>query len=301
VKHPKATAVGFTGSLHAGRALFDAAAARPRPIPVYAEMGSANPLFLLPGALHERGELIAQGLKQSVTVGVGQFCTKPGIVVGLDDEETGRFAGRFSQLMQSAPPGVMLHAGIHTSYLNGAKQVASIPGVNVAAAAEPAGAQAVPTLFTTDGQTFLKQPRLAEELFGPSTVLVVALSRDQLLDVARKMEGHLTATIHGTADDLRDYAELVDLLQQRVGRLIFNGFPTGVEVCPSMHHGGPYPATTDPRSTSVGTAAIERFARPICLQNFPQDALPPELRDDNPRQIWRLIDGQWTRDAVALR
>jgi alpha-ketoglutaric semialdehyde dehydrogenase len=296
VRHPIAAAVGFTGSLRAGRILFDAAAARPHPIPVYAEMGSVNPVFLLPGALAERGEQIAQGLKQSVTIGVGQFCTKPGVVVGIDDQTTRKFADLAAELMKSASPGAMLHAGIHSAYLEGVRQVSQVPGVRVAAvSATPAGTQAVPTLFLADGDTFLAHQRLGEELFGPSAVLVTASSRQQMLRIARQLEGHLTATIHGTPQDLLEFAELVDVLQQKVGRLIFNGFPTGVEVCPSMQHGGPYPATTDDRTTSVGTAAIERFARPLCWQNFPQQTLPPELHDDNPRNIWRLVDGQLIR------
>jgi len=299
VTHPSISAVGFTGSLGAGRALFNAAAARPRPVPVYAEMGSVNPVFLLPGALAQRGREIAEGLKQSVTLGVGQFCTKPGVVVALHGSAARQFIGTASELMRSAPPGALLHAGVHTSYLRGVKEVSAVPGVQVASAApSPQRMQAVPTLFTADAQTFLAHYRLREELFGPSTVVVTADSREQMLQIARELDGHLTATIHGTPDDLRDFAELVDVLRERVGRLIFNGFPTGVEVCPSMQHGGPYPATTDSRTTSVGTAAIERFVRPICYQNFPKEALPPELQDSNPRGIWRLIDGEWTREPI---
>ena len=296
VRHPLTAAVGFTGSLKAGRALFNAAAARPNPIPIYAEMGSVNPVFLLPGALAERGEQIAQGLKQSVTLGVGQFCTKPGVVVGIESEATRRFVTIAADLMKAASPGALLHAGIHTAYLEGVKQISKVPGVNVAAATSvPPNMQVIPTLFTTSADTFLAHERLGEELFGPSAVLITASSKEQMMRIARELEGHLTATIHGTPDDLREFADLVDVLQQKVGRLIFNGFPTGVEVCASMQHGGPYPATTDARTTSVGTAAIERFVRPICLQNFPQGALPPELRDDNPRKIWRMVDGQMTR------
>jgi alpha-ketoglutaric semialdehyde dehydrogenase len=296
VRHPLTAAVGFTGSLKAGRSLFNAAAARPNPIPVYAEMGSVNPVFLLPGALAERGEQIAQGLKQSVTLGVGQFCTKPGVVVGIDDPATRKFAASAAELMKSASPAALLHAGVHTAYLDGVKQVSKVPGVQVAAvAAAPSQTHVIPALFLADGNTFLAHERLGEELFGPSAVFVTASTKEQMMRIARELEGHLTATIHGTPADLREFAELVDVLQQKVGRLIFNGFPTGVEVCPSMQHGGPYPATTDSRTTSVGTAAIERFARPLCWQNFPQEALPPELRDDNPRGIWRLVDGQLTR------
>lgn len=299
VSHPLTEAVGFTGSLRAGRALFDAAAARPRPIPVFAEMGSVNPVFVLPNALAERSGQIAQGLKQSVTLGVGQFCTKPGVVVGLGDEAMRRFGAEVSELMRSAPPGAMLHAAIHSQYLQGVRERSAVPGVRTSATSETPGAmQAVPTLFAANGDTFLANRRLGEELFGPSVVLVTASSRQQMLQIARAMEGHLTATLHGTPDDLREFRDLIGILCQKVGRLIFNGFPTGVEVCPSMQHGGPYPATTDARTTSVGTAAIERFVRPICYQNFPPEALPPELRDDNPRRIWRLIDGQWTREAV---
>jgi NADP-dependent aldehyde dehydrogenase len=259
-------------------------------------MGSVNPVFLLPGALAQRGEQIAQGLKQSVTLGVGQFCTKPGVVVGIDDPATRKFAASVAELMKSASPAALLHAGVHTAYLDGVKQVSKVPGVQVAAvAAAPSQTQVTPTLFLADGNTFLAHERLGEELFGPSAVFVTASSREQMMRIARELEGHLTATIHGTPTDLREFAELVEVLQRKVGRLIFNGFPTGVEVCPSMQHGGPYPATTDSRTTSVGTAAIERFARPLCWQNFPQDALPEELRDDNPRKIWRLVDGQFSR------
>ena len=298
VRHPLTAAVGFTGSLRAGRALFDAAAARPRPIPVYAEMGSVNPLFLLPGALAERSEQIAQGLKQSVTLGMGQFCTKPGVIIALDNDAARQFAESFSNLMQAAPPGSLLHAGIHDAFSQGVKHVSSLAEVATASAPFPRSDQAAPTVFSTNAASFLNTPALAEELFGPSTVLVTASSRSQMLDVARRLDGHLTATIHGTPQDLVDYSDLLDILQQRVGRLIFNGFPTGVEVCPSMQHGGPYPATTDSRTTSVGTAAIERFARPLGFQNFPQQSLPPELRDDNPRGIWRLVDNKWTRDSL---
>jgi NADP-dependent aldehyde dehydrogenase len=294
VKHPATAAVGFTGSLRAGRALFDAAASRPRPIPVYAEMGSANPLFVLPGALAERGEQIAMGLKNSVTLGVGQFCTKPGIVVGLDDPQTAKFAESISKLIKEAPAGAMLHAGIESNYVKGVKEISQVAGVETIMRGT-----AAPAVFLARDDAFLSNPRLGEELFGPSTVVVTASSRGQLLEIARRMEGHLTATLHGTPSDLKDFADLVDILEQRVGRLIFNGFPTGVEVCAAMQHGGPYPATTDSRTTSVGTAAIERFVRPVAFQGFPQDALPGELRNGNPRGIWRLVDNRRTRDTIG--
>jgi len=302
VRHPRIKAVGFTGSLRAGRALFDAAAARPEPIPVYAEMGSINPVFVLPGALAERGALIATGLKASVTLGVGQFCTNPGLIVGLDDGD-GKFAAfkaEAGRLIAEGPPGVMLYPALRDEFVAEAGRFEAIPGVS-RTGGPPKGdgpAQARPTAFSVDADTFLSQPELSQEMFGPSTLLVTARSREQVLAIAGNLAGHLTATIQGNADDLQQWRDLIDLLREKVGRLIFNGFPTGVEVSPAMQHGGPYPATTDCRTTSVGTAAIERFVRPICFQNFPKAVLPPELHDKNPRGIWRLVNGERTRGEV---
>lgn len=301
VKHPLTKAVGFTGSLRAGRALFDAAAQRPDPIPVYAEMGSINPVFILPGALRERADALAEGLKGSVTLGVGQFCTCPGLAVGLRDENFMRFAGKLGELIAGAAPAPMLYPGIAQAYAAGVTRLSALDGVQsftANAAPNAAKNEAGAALFSTDAATFLQQHDLSEELFGPSTVVVGCTDRAELEAIARKLEGHLTATIHGTADDLAEYHWLVDILATKAGRLIFNGYPTGVEVCPSMQHGGPYPATTDARTTSVGTAAIERFARPVAYQNFPQEALPAELQNSNPRGIWRLVDNQLTKDAL---
>jgi 2,5-dioxopentanoate dehydrogenase len=300
VKHPLTKAVGFTGSLRAGRALFDAAGQRPEQIPVYAEMGSINPVFMLPGALRERAEALAEGVKGSVTLGTGQFCTCPGLAVGLRDENFARFADKLGNLMQSTPPAPMLYPAIAQGYAAGVAKLSSLAGlqaVTAQAAADVSKNEAGAALFATDAQTFQQHDELSEELFGPATVLVSCDSRAELEQLARKLEGHLTATIHGTAEDLIEYRWLVDILVTKVGRLIFNGYPTGVEVCPSMQHGGPYPATTDARTTSVGTAAIQRFARPVAYQNFPQEALPPELQNDNPRGIWRLVDNQLTSES----
>jgi alpha-ketoglutaric semialdehyde dehydrogenase len=230
-------------------------------------------------------------------LGVGQFCTKPGVVVAIDDDSTRRFIATASELMQAAAPGTMLHSGISAGFVEGARRLTQTPGVRTTAA-RGAGNSAVPTFFVTDANTFAKHEHLREELFGPATLVVIAPDRNQMLEIARRLDGHLTATLHGTDDDLHAYSELVDVLHTKVGRLIFNGFPTGVEVSPAMHHGGPYPATTDSRFTSVGTAAIERWARPVCYQNFPPRALPPELQDDNPRRLWRLVDGAWTRGGL---
>ncbi|MGI9173935.1 MAG: aldehyde dehydrogenase (NADP(+)) [Rhodothermales bacterium] len=302
VRHPDVRAVGFTGSLRAGRALFDAAAARPEPIPVYAEMGSVNPLFVLPGALEERGEAIAEGLAGSVTLGAGQFCTNPGVVVGMEGDALTELAASAGRRLAEMPAFTMLYENVRAGYAEGVEAVGGTAGVDVAGRAEEGNGTATPAyaaVFSTDAATFLSEERLREEVFGPSTIVVRCDSRERLEAVARGLEGSLTATIHGTTDDLREHADLVQILQQKAGRLIFNSFPTGVEVCPSMNHGGPYPATTDVRSTSVGTAAIYRFARPICYQGFPQEALPPELRDQNERGLLRMINGDYTREDVG--
>ena len=300
VKHPRTRAAGFTGSLKGGRALFDAAVSRPDPIPVYAEMGSVNPVFILPGALRERGDAIAEGLKGSVTMGNGQFCTKPGVVMGFEDPALDAFVAKLKGLMSQQPPGTLLHPGILKSYEEGLRSFGGLSTCLVKSATAPdrAKTQAEAAVFETDSGTFLKEARLREEVFGPATLIVRCATRDELERAARSMEGHLTATIHGTEADLAEFSPLVSILEERVGRLVFNGFPTGVEVCPSINHGGPYPATSDGKFTSVGTAAIYRWARPVCYQNFPQAALPQELRNRNVRKLWRLIDGRTTQEDL---
>jgi alpha-ketoglutaric semialdehyde dehydrogenase len=299
VTHPAACAVGFTGSLKGGRAIFNAAVQRQNPIPVFAEMGSVNPVFVLPGVLLERAETFAVGLQQSVTLGVGQFCTCPGMVVGLKGPAMDQFIARTEELFGSAAPATMLHAGILRSYQEGLRRLRAVEGIRMrrsAVASEELKTEAQPAVLITDAGTFLSSEELSEEIFGPSTVIVSAGSKDELMKVARGLQGHLTATIHGTKEDLNEFKDLIGVLQTKVGRLVFNGFPTGVEVCAAMHHGGPYPATTDSRSTSVGAYAIKRFARPVCFQNFPESALPLELQDRNHRNIWRIVDDQLTRD-----
>ncbi len=302
VEHPLLEAVGFTGSLGAGRALFDAAARRPRPIPVYAEMGSVNPVFVLPGALQERGEKIAEGLAASVTMGVGQFCTNPGLVVGLQTPELKAFVTKAAEKISAMPNGTMLYPGIGHAYALGIARLEGTAGVTrestFSTEPDPAKTQAGAAIFSTSASTFLATPELSHEVFGPTTLLVACETSAELETVARGLEGQLTATIQGTPEDLVANRTLISILETKVGRLLFNGFPTGVEVCPSMQHGGPYPATSDSRTTSVGTAAILRFVRPICYQDFPTDALPAELQDGNPRNIWRLLDNTLTKDAV---
>ncbi len=279
VRHPLLRAVGFTGSLAAGRALFDAAAARPCPIPVHAEMGSINPVFLLPGALRERGAAIAAGLAQSVTLGVGQFCTNPGLVVGLRSQGLSDLLGETARAVSRTPPGVMLTSGIREAYRQGRTRLGDTAGVERETGASDAA------VFSARAETFLATPALAEEVFGPSTLVVACADPAEMEAVARGLDGQLTATVHGTPDDFREFAGVIALLETKAGRLVFNGFPTGVEVSPAMQHGGPYPAATDGRSTSVGTAALLRFARPVCWQDAPPVLLPPALRDDNPDKI----------------
>jgi NADP-dependent aldehyde dehydrogenase len=297
VTHPRTRAVGFTGSLRAGRALFDAAASRGEPIPVYAEMGSVNPVFLLPGALAARGDAIAEGLVNSATLGVGQFCTNPGLTIAIGDEALDRSVRRMRELILGAQPGTMLYPALLDAFEAGVRRLSAVDGVSTIRASDHIG-QARPSLFETGADVFLRNGDIGDEVFGPSTVVIRCTSRDQIEAVARRLEGQLTATIHGTPEDLKAYASLVSILEGKAGRLIVNGFPTGVEVCASMQHGGPYPATTDSRSTSVGTAAIHRFARPVAYQGFPQSLLPVELQDGNPRSIWRLVDGEMTKGAL---
>lgn len=302
VQHPAIKAVGFTGSRSGGRALFDLAAARPEPIPVYAEMSSINPVFLLPSVLAGDHETLATGLQGSLTLGVGQFCTNPGLILTAKSPEADAFKAALAGKLSGTGPATMLHRGIRDSYVEGVSRKSAHPEVSAVLVADcaPGAGQAdvAPAVFSTDATTYLRDPALSEEVFGPSTLFVESDEASQLLRIAEGLEGHLTASIFGTDEELADHSDLIAILQRKVGRLIFNQFPTGVEVCPSMVHGGPYPATTDGRSTSVGTAAIFRFSRPVSFQNFPQAALPVELQDANPLGIMRLVNGERTRDKV---
>jgi NADP-dependent aldehyde dehydrogenase len=301
VRHPATAAVGFTGSRAAGRALFDAAAARERPIPVFAEMSSLNPTFLLPQAMEAGAESIAQGLFNSFTLGVGQFCTKPGLVFALRNAATDRFAATLAKLVEASPAGTMLTGDICAAFETERRHVMSMPGVSSLAqsASNAAGStQARPSVAVTDAQCFLATPALATEAFGPFALLIRAESMDELVRCASSLEGQLTATFQATPGDLLQAAELLQIAERCAGRVIVNGFPTGVEVSPAMNHGGPYPATTDVRYTSVGTAAMLRFSRPHCYQGYSDELLPPELRNANPLGIERLVDGRLTRQAI---
>lgn len=300
MKHPLVKAGGFTGSRIAGRTLMDIAASRPEPIPFYAEMSSTNPVFILPGVLREKREQIAAGLHGSFTLGAGQFCTKPGMVFLPQGAEASQLAQELSQLVSGSAPFHLLTKTIHDSYASAIAKRKSLDHVSVVAEAPCSGVEgfaAGSLVFETDAETFLGS-NLESEIFGPTTLLVHHSSHAQVIAIAHSLEGHLTATIHGTEQDLRDFADLIAVLETKVGRLIFNGFPTGVEVTHAMVHGGPYPSTSDGRSTSVGTQAIFRFTRLVCYQNFPDTALPNELQDSNPLGVWRMIDGQMSRDPI---
>jgi NADP-dependent aldehyde dehydrogenase len=301
VTHPQVKAIGFTGSFRGGKALFDAAARREEPIPVYAEMGSTNPVFILPNALQEGSAKIADGLTKSVTLGAGQFCTNPGLVVTLQSEATRQFIRQTGDLLKNTTAATMLTPTICQSYSRGIAHLKSVAGVEVVAEVESvAGSNAAgAVLLQSTGKALQQNPQLAEEVFGPSTVCITCDSKEEMLETARNLKGHLTATLHATPEDLQEYKDLIDILENKVGRLLINGYPTGVEVGYAMVHGGPYPATTDTRTTSVGTAAIKRFARPVCYQDFPEELLPPALKSDNPLNIWRMINGEWSKNGLA--
>ncbi len=302
VTQPEIRAVGFTGSLRAGRALLAAAARRAEPIPVFAEMGSCNPVFVLPEAVAARGEAIAAGLAAAVTLGAGQFCTNPGLVVLVDGPAADAFLARLGALLAASAAGTLVHAGIKAGYDEGLRAHLATPGVALlaqsAAAGPCAATEARPALLSVGAEAFLREPRLVEELFGPATLAVRCRDEGERRAVAAALPGQLTASLHGTPAELPAHRDLFDLLRARVGRLLVNGYPTGVEVCPSMQHGGPWPASSDARFTSVGTAALQRFARPVCFQDVPTVLLPEELRDENPRGLLRLVDGRPTRGAL---
>jgi len=304
VEHPSVKAVGFTGSLHAGKALMQLAAARPEPIPCYMEMSSTNPFFVLPEALRTRAPQIAEGLFASFTLGVGQFCTKPGLVFLPQGENADALVAGLVARVEQASASPMLTGGIYKSYKSLVARREQLGAVETLALAspEPAGSvRAAPALFQVSAGELLRSPQLADEIFGPSTLVVRYAGPQELIDLAHALDGQLTATIHGTDADIAAAADLIAILERKAGRLIVNGFPTGVEVCHAMVHGGPYPATSDSRATSVGTQAIYRFARPVCYQDFPQAALPRELKDENPLGILRLVDGAFTRDPLYTR
>ena len=293
VAHPAIKAVGFTGSRGGGTALMRTAAARNEPIPVYAEMSSVNPVFLLPKALEEGGSALANGFVDSLTLGVGQFCTNPGLVFAVKGAALDAFTAAATTALQAKGAGTMLTAGIHEAYNSGIARFGSTEGLRLVAqgSTEGIGCAAQAALYEVDAAAFIGNPDLQDEIFGPAALVVRFETEEQMLQAAEKLHGQLTATVHVKQADHALAAKLLTILERKAGRVLFNGFPTGVEVSHAMVHGGPFPATSDSRSTSVGATAIDRFLRPVCYQNLPADLLPEALRDDNPLGLARVLDG----------
>ncbi len=299
VKAPGIKAVAFTGSLQAGRALCELAAQRPEPIPVFAEMSSINPVILLPGALQQRSGLIAAGLAASATLGSGQFCTKPGLVIGFKGEAFDHFCGQLAEAFGEKAPAVMLNRDILKNYDDGIDRLLRLPGVKRLNGGTLLENRAAPAVFLADSSLLCDQNHpLEREVFGPATVLVAVSDRQELMELLPRLHGHLTASLFAEQNELGDCLPLIEALETRVGRIIFNDYPTGVEVCDAMVHGGPYPATSDSRTTSVGSLAIDRFLRPVCYQGYPDDLLPAPLKNANPQRLLRLINGKLTNAAI---
>ncbi len=297
VKHPLAKAVAFTGSHRGGKALFDLGNQREEPIPVFAEMGSVNPIFLLPERLKNATPELAKQIADSVNLGAGQFCTNPGLLVCIEDEHTPGFVEALKAAFATQPQLTMLNPGIYQNYIQNKRSLLNISEVETEFAASDSDGllNAPPAMASAMAKDFLANPNLQQEIFGPFSLLVKCKNRLEMEAVAAALHGQLTATIMGEAAEIPIYSTLIENLQEKVGRLIFNGVPTGVEVGHAMQHGGPYPATTDSRFTSVGTSAIKRFARPIAFQNSPNELLPAALQDENPLGIWRTVDGTFIR------
>ena len=294
VKHHYTKAVGFTGSYLGGKQLFEWGNQRKEPIPVFAEMGSVNPVFLFPEKIKQAGAETAKMYASSITLGVGQFCTNPGLIIGIEGDALQDFITALGEEIKQIEPGTMLHTGIFKSYVEKRANALAQEDVEMVAAAEkePQFNQATPTIASATGEAFLNNPILHQEVFGPYSLVIRCKDETEMMNVVKNLEGQLTATIMATEADLSYHEELVEQIKNICGRLILNGVPTGVEVCWSMQHGGPYPATTDSRFTSVGPDGIKRFARPICYQNWLNHLLPEELKDENPLGIPRMVNGK---------
>jgi alpha-ketoglutaric semialdehyde dehydrogenase len=294
VSHPAVKAVGFTGSRQGGTALMRTAAQRPEPIPVYAEMSSINPMFLLPQALAKRPDAIGAAFIDSLTMGAGQFCTNPGLVIAIDSPALDQFCSAATAALQAKPASTMLTQGIHAAFAEGVSRLAGVAGVTLLgrgqAGSAPCAGQGA--LFGTDAANFLANPALTEEIFGASSLVVRCKDSADMLAIAEHLEGQLTATMFVVEDDRDTALALLPVLERKAGRILVNGYPTGVEVCHAMVHGGPFPATSDSRTTSVGATAIDRFTRPVCYQDLPAFLMPQALQEANPLGLWRLRDAK---------
>ena len=300
VMHPFIKAVGFTGSYTGGKQLFDWANQRKEPIPVFAEMGSVNPVFLLPEKLNTSSNELAKMYVASITLGVGQFCTNPGLIIGIESEALKIFTHDLGKAFQQIQPAPMLHPGIVKAYKE-KKEVALLQeGVHLVAESEieVKTNEGLPTIATVDANSFLANPVLHQEVFGPYSLIIRCKNINEMIAVAKHLEGQLTSTLMATDNDIKQNEELVEAVKNICGRIILNNVPTGVEICLSMHHGGPFPSTTDSRFTSVGADAIKRFARPICFQNWSNELLPQELKNENPLGIWRTVNNELSKATL---
>src|SRR5580704_5461239 len=300
VTHTHTRAVGFTGSYGGGKALFDWASQRKEPIPVFAEMGSINPIFLLPGKLAASPKEIAATIAGSITLGVGQFCTNPGLLIGVEGPDLDLFIEELGTAIAHSAPGAMLHPGIAKAYTE--KRAAALTQTGVATVAvsgtKPLVNQGTPTVASATAEAFFRNPLLHQEVFGPYSLVIQCKNAGEMLNVARHLEGQLTASLMATDKDILDHPDLVLAAQDICGRFILNGLPTGVRVALSMQHGGPFPATTDSRFTSVGADGIKRWARPVAYQSWPDHLLPDALRNGNPLKLWRTINNTLTQDPI---
>jgi NADP-dependent aldehyde dehydrogenase len=300
VTHTYTKAVGFTGSYGGGKALFDWANQRKEPIPVFAEMGSINPVFLLPEKLQQSAAEVAKLYAGSITLGTGQFCTKPGLIVAVEGAGLDQFINTLGNEIKQIAPGTMLHPGIAKAYTEKRAAAMTQAGVDTigVSGSEAKTNQGVPTIASATGHAFLNNPVLHQEVFGPYSLVIRCKDINEMLEVVRHTEGQLTSTLMATEMDIRNNEELVEMVKNICGRFILNGVPTGVEVCLSMQHGGPFPATTDSRFTSVGADGIRRFARPLSFQGWPDAILPEELKNGNPLKIWRTMNDRLTKDSI---
>lgn len=303
IQHKEIRAVAFTGSYNGGKALFDIANRREEPIPVFAEMGSINPVFALPHLLENKAEILAKEYTSSLTLGAGQFCTNPGVFVAFKGESLNRFITALKNEIRKTVPANMLHQGIYESFESHKTTAMAQPDVHIIAQSDikPHGGQGRAAIIETSAGNFISNPVLSEEVFGPFGIIVTCENKEELIQIARQLKGQLTVTLAATREDIHDHMMLVSLLKDKCGRLLFNGMPTGVEVVYAMQHGGPFPSTTDSRFTSVGPDAVKRFVRPICFQNWPDEFLPDELKNANPLQISRMVDGIMNSESLKLQ
>lgn len=300
VTHPQIKAIAFTGSFSGGKAIYDAASQRDEPVPVYAEMGSVNPVFILPGILRSNSFDVAKALADSNVLGVGQFCTNPGILLKIESRDHDGFVNDFKDYTSQLQAGPMLTERIFLAFKDKIQSLRSHKEAKLLAEGKSGESinSAIPHVFEVAGKSFLENEDLSEEIFGPSATIVLVDDKKQLYEIAQSFRGQLTASVWASDEDVKEYQELFQILENKVGRLMLNTVPTGVEVTHAMVHGGPFPATTDSKATSVGSRSIYRFTRPLCYQNFPQELLPSALQNKNTLQIWRHIDGNLTKDSL---